>query len=90
MFVEQGGQRPTILLTQLVEELMLGERPFDQEGVNEHQTVLEQLETQGGDFLLLAAVGRKDALAAIAEKIVRGIPAFDHVQAFLHFVTQIE
>jgi hypothetical protein len=69
---------------------MLRDGPRDEEGVNEHQAVLQQLEREGRDLLLFAAVGGKDALATIAEKIVCGIPAFDDVQAFLHLVPQIE
>lgn len=90
MFVEQGRQCATIVLTQLLQELMLGERPFDKEGVDEHQTVLEQLETEGGDLLLFAAISGQDALAAIAEKTIGSIPAFDHVQTCLHFVAQTD
>ena len=34
------------------------------------RAVLEQLETEGGDLLLFAAISGQDTLAAIAEKLL--------------------
>src|SRR5262249_44491500 len=90
MRIEQGGERPTVLSTQLVTQLVLRNGVFDQDSMNQHQAVLQQLEAEGRDLLLLATIGGKEPLAAIADEVVGFIPAFDHMQAFLDFMPQLE
>jgi hypothetical protein len=80
VLVEQRSQRATVLLAQLLQQLVLGDGVLHQEGVNQHQTVLQQLEGERGNFLLLAPIGGENALAAIAEKVVRAIPALHNIE----------
>ena len=69
---------------------MLLDRPFDQERVDEHQTVLQQLEAERHDLLLFAAVGGQDPLPAIAEEVIGAHSTFDHIEAFVDLVAQVE
>ena len=59
MFVKEGAQGTAILATQLVAEVMLGDRLLHKDGIDEHQAVLQELQRQGGDFVLLATVRRQ-------------------------------
>ncbi len=89
MSIEQRRQATAILNTQLVEQVVLGDRLFDQDGIDQHQAVLEKLQGEGRDFLLFATIAGPDPLSAIAEKVIRFIPSFDHIQPFVDLVTQV-
>src|SRR5712691_7561528 len=69
---------------------MLVQRLLDKERVNQHQTVLQELEAERGDLLLLATIGGKDTLTAIAEEVSGFIPALDDVQTSFHLMTELE
>jgi hypothetical protein len=58
VFIEEGGERAAVSFAELVEQLVLGDGPLDEERIDEHQAILQQLEAQGGDLLLGTAVGR--------------------------------
>jgi hypothetical protein len=79
--VEQRGQGPQILRAEPLPEAVSLERPLEQERVDEHQTVLHQLQRQGHDLLLLPAIGGQLALPAIANKVVGRVPVLDHIEA---------
>ena len=90
MFIEQGAQPPVVCRTEVPQQLMLGDRLFHQDRIDEHQAILQQLEAEGGDLLLLAAVRGPDALPAIAQKVTGFIPAFDDIQARFDFMAQLQ
>jgi hypothetical protein len=62
MLIEQRRQGTAVLATQLVEQVVLGDRVFDEDRIDEHQAVLQELQRQRRHFLLLAAVHREDPL----------------------------
>ena len=90
VFIEERRQRASVGLAEPCQQLVVRDGPFDEERVNEHQAVLQELETQRGDLLLGTAVGGKDPLPAVAEEVVRRIPPFDDVQPFVDLVAQVE
>jgi hypothetical protein len=79
MLIKEGRQGTPIRFGQLRQELMRCDAAFDQQGVDEHQAVLQELEAQGRGLLLVPTIGGKHALAPRAEKIIGGIPPFDHI-----------
>ena len=79
MLIKERRQGTPVRLIELLQELRLREAAFDQQGVDEHQTILEELETQRRRLLLCPTIGGKDALASVAEKIIGGMPPFDHI-----------
>ena len=90
MFIKEGRQGTPVSLVELLQQLVLRDAAFDQEGMNEHEAVLQELETPRRGLLLFPTMGGKDALPPIAEQIIGGIPAFDHMQPFVDLVTQVE
>ena len=90
VLVEPGRQSPAIVGAELLQELMVRHCLLDEERVDQHETVLYQLKAEGRDFLLLAAIGGKEALAAIANKVISFIPPFHHVQARFNLVTECQ
>jgi hypothetical protein len=54
----------------------LAEYALKHQGVDVHHTVLQQVQSQHGGFLVLKPVGRDIAAAAIENEIVGAIPGF--------------
>jgi len=79
MLIKEGRQGAPIRFRELRQELMLRDAAFDQQGVDEHQAVLQELEAQGRGLLLVPTIGGKHTLAPITEKIIGSIPPFDHI-----------
>jgi hypothetical protein len=52
MFIKEGREGTSVSLIELLQELMLRDAALDQQGVDEHQAVLEELETQRCRLLL--------------------------------------
>ena len=59
MFVKQRRQRTPVVRVELSQKLMGLNRPFDEQGIDEHQAVLQQLQTQRRDLLLVTTIGGK-------------------------------
>ena len=89
MFIEQGAQPPVVCRTEVPQQLMLGDRLFHQDRIDEHQAILQQLEAEGGDLLLLWLSWPR-CPAAIAQKVTGFIPAFDDIQARFDFMAQLQ
>ena len=79
MFIKERRQGAPVGLVELLQKLVLRDAAFDEQGIDEHQAVLQELEAQRRDLLLVPTIGGKDALPPIAEKIIGGIPAFDDI-----------
>jgi hypothetical protein len=60
VFEEQGRECPAIVAIELLQELMLRHRLFHENGIDQHQTILDELQTEGRDLLLLPIIGGKD------------------------------
>ena len=88
MRVEPGRQSPAIVVAERLQALLVRHCLRDEERVDQYETVLSQLKAEGRDFLLLAAIGGNEALAAIAHKVIGFIPPFHHVQARVNLMTE--
>jgi hypothetical protein len=75
MLVEGRRERPAVLSTEVLEQLMLRHGLFHKDGIDQHQAVLDELEAERRDFLLLATIRRKEPLATLANEVVRFVPA---------------
>ena len=76
MFIKERRQGAPVGLVELLQKLVLHDAAFDEQGIDEHQAVLQELEAQRRDLLLVPTIGGKAALPPIAEEIIGGIPAF--------------
>jgi hypothetical protein len=88
MFIKEGREGTSVSLIELLQELMLRDAALDQQGVDEPQAVLEELETQRRRLLLVPTIGGKDALSPLAEKILGGVPPFHHISPFVALITE--
>ena len=65
MGVEQRCQSTPVFRIQPLPQTVLLQRPLHEDGVDQHQTVLQKLQGKQGDLLLLPAVGGQFAAPAI-------------------------
>jgi hypothetical protein len=87
--VKQRRQGPEVLGAETFPQPLLLDRPLDQDRVDEHQAVLQQLQRQRHDLLLFAAVGGQLALAAIADEVIGRVPVLDHVEPLVDLVLSL-
>jgi hypothetical protein len=86
MPLEQWGQRPEVLGAEAFPQTLPLDGPLQQHRVDEHQTVLQQLQRQRDDLLLFAAVSGQLALTAIAQKVIGRVPDLHHVEPLVDFM----
>jgi len=53
MFIKERRQGAPVGLVELLQKLVLHDAAFDQQGIDEHQAVLQELEAQRRDLLLV-------------------------------------
>jgi hypothetical protein len=75
-FVKIFGRKP------LPQPLALN-RAFNEERVDQHEAVVEELQRQGDHFLLFTAICGQFALTTIADEVIGRVPVLDDVESFV-------
>jgi hypothetical protein len=83
MPVEQRRQRPKIFGRKPLPQPLALNRAFNEERVDQHEAVLEELQRQGDHFLLFSAIRGQFALTTIADEVIGRVPVLDDVESFL-------
>jgi hypothetical protein len=56
---------------------------FNEERIDQHEAVLEDLQRQGDDFLLFSAIRGQFALTTIADEVIGRVPVLDDVESLM-------
>ena len=83
MPVEQRRQRPKIFCREPLPQPLALNRAFNEERVDQHEAVLEELQRQGDHFLLFSAIRGQFALTTIADEVIGRVPVLDDVESFV-------
>ena len=66
----------------------LGEHVLKHQGVDIHQTRLEQVKREHGDFLIFEPIARDFAALTEEDEAIRAVPVLDDVQSFMDFAPE--
>ena len=83
MPVEQRRQRPKIFGRKPLPQPLALNRTFNEERVNQHEAVLEELQRQGDHFLLFSAVRGQFALTTITDEVIGRVPVLNDVESLV-------
>jgi hypothetical protein len=80
---EQRRQRPKIFGRKPLPQPLALNRAFNEERVDQHEAVLEDLQRQGDDFLLFSAIRGQFALTTIADEVIGRVPVLNDVESLV-------
>ena len=83
MSVEQRRQRPKIFGRKPLPQPLALNRTFNEERVNQHEAVLEELQRQGDHFLLFSAIRGQFALTTITDEVIGRVPVLNDVESLV-------
>jgi hypothetical protein len=84
---EQRGKSPPVFLGELGGPARVAEDRLYQLG--EHQARLEQVEREHGDLGMFAVGPGEDALAAVVDLVIGGVPVLDDLQAAVYLAPEL-
>jgi hypothetical protein len=86
---EERGQPAAVFLGELAGPGRVAQDRLKERGVDEDQARLQGVEREHGYFGVLAVVAGDDALAAVVDLVVGGVPVLDNLQAAVDLPAQL-
>jgi hypothetical protein len=86
---EQRGQPAPVCGGELPGPLRVAEGRLEKLGVDQDQAGLQEMECEHGDLGVLAVGADEDALAAVEDLVVGGVPVLDDVQSAVDLAAEM-
>lgn len=88
MTVEQGRQTAIIFFRQPFEPRFFCQHLLNHEGINVHETYLEQMKRKHRDLPIIEPVGRKLSAFTIENEGIGSIPVLHDIETFMDFAAE--